>query len=131
MGLWIPCSLSPFSTRVHSSLLLDSKRTVASKFFDTQLPLLFSENVVLPRHARYDLSRLGCNEHRLLLNSHLSRIDKIKNPSQSACGHLTQFSCHSALSTNKLFVSFALWRLFLSLRRLVQILESCPVLEAP
>ena len=42
---------------------------------------------MLPRHARYALSHLRCNGHGLLLGSYLSRIDRIENPSCSACGH--------------------------------------------
>ena len=45
---------------------------------------------MLPRHARYVLSRLRCNGHSLLLGSYHSRIGRIENPSCSACGHSSQ-----------------------------------------
>ena len=85
----IPCSLSP--------LISDWRRTVSSKFFDTQVPSIATEELVLPRHARCVLSRLRCNGHSLLLGSNLSRIGRIENPSCSACGHSSQDSSHLIL----------------------------------
>ena len=58
----IPCSLSPHISRIHSSLFSDWRRTVLSKFFDTQVPSISTEELVLPRHARCVFSRLRCNE---------------------------------------------------------------------
>ena len=107
----IPCCLSP--------LILDWRRTVSSKFFDTQVPSISTAELVLPRHARCVLSRLRCNGHSLLLNSYLSRIGRIENSSCSDCVH---FSSHSPLSSYGLFVS---------LRPLVQALGSCPASGAP
>ena len=100
----IPSSLSP--------LISDWRRTVSSKYFDTQVPSISTEELVLPRHARCVLSRLRCNGHRFLLGSYLSRIGRIENPSCSACGHL---SFHSALSSKGLFTPLTLWRLSVSL----------------
>ena len=81
------CSLSPLISRIHSCLISDRKRTISSKFFDTQVPSISTEELVLPRQAGCVLSRLCCNEHSLLLGSYLSRIGRIENPSCSACGH--------------------------------------------
>ena len=86
----IPCSLSPLISRIHSRLISDWRRTVPSKFFDTQVSSISTEELVLPRHARCVLSRLRCNRHSLLLGSYLSRIGRIENPSCSACGHSSQ-----------------------------------------
>ena len=86
----IPCSLSSLISRIHSCLISDWRRTVSSKYFDTQVPSISTEELVLPRHARCVLSRLRCNEHSLLLGSCLSRIGRIENPSCSACGHSSQ-----------------------------------------
>ena len=61
----IPCSLSLISG-IHSRLFSDWRRTVSSKFFDTQVPSISTEELVLPRHARCVFSRLRCNG-----NSHL------------------------------------------------------------
>ena len=52
---------------------------------------------MFPRHARCVLSRLRCNGHRLLLDSYLSRIGRIENPSCSACGHSSQDISHLIL----------------------------------
>ena len=60
------------------------------KFFDTQVPSISTEELVLPSHASCVLSRLCFNGHSLLLGSYLSRIGRIENPSCSACGHLSQ-----------------------------------------
>ena len=99
------CSLSLFISRMHSSLFSNRRRTVSSKFFNTQAPSISTEELVLPRHARCVLSGLRCNEHSLLLGSYLSRIGKIEKPSCSACGHSFQDTSHLILhcpATNSL-----------------------------
>ena len=93
----IPCSFSPLICRIHSRLISDWRRTVSSKYFDTQVASISTEDLVLPRHARCVLSRLPCNRHSLILGSYLSRIGRIKNPSCSACGHLSQDISHLIL----------------------------------
>ena len=85
----IPCSLSPLISRIHFSLISNWRRTVSSKFFDTQVPSTFTEELVLPR--------LCCNEHSLLLSSYSCRIGRIENPSCSACGHSSQDIFHLIL----------------------------------
>ena len=129
----IPCSLSPLISRIHSRLFSDWRRTVSSKYFDTQVPSISTEELVLSRHARCVLSRLRCNGHSLLLGSYLSRIGRIENPSLQRLwtlvpGHL---SSHFALSSYGLFAPLTLWRLSVSVRPLVQILGSCPASGAP
>ena len=89
-----PCSLSPLISGIHSRLISDWRRTVSSKFFDTQIPSISTEELVLPRHARCVFSRLRCNGHSLALGSYLSRICRIENPSCSDCGHLSQDTSH-------------------------------------
>ena len=81
----IPCILSSLISRIHFFLFSDWRCTVSSKFFDTQVSSISSEELLLPRHARCVLSRLRCNGHSLLLGSYLSRIGRIENPSCSAC----------------------------------------------
>ena len=93
----IPCSLSPLTSRIHSSLFLDWRSTVSSKYFDTQVPSISTEELVLSRHARCVLSRLRCNGHSLLLGSYLFRIGRIENPSCSACRHSSQDISHLIL----------------------------------
>ena len=82
--------VSPLNSRIHSCLISNWRRTVSSKFFDTQVPSISTEELVLPRHARCFLSHFRCNGHSLLLGSYLSRIGRIENPSCSACGHSSQ-----------------------------------------
>ena len=93
----ISCSLSPLTSHIHSRLISDWRHTFSSKFFDTQVPLISTEKLVLPRHAHCVLSRLCCNRHSLLLGSYLSRIGRIENSSSSACGHLSQDTSHLIL----------------------------------
>ena len=97
-------------------------------FLTHRFPRFPPRNLVLPRHARCVLSRLRCNEHRLLLSSSLFRIGSIENPSCSARGHL---SSHSALSSYELFAPLTLWQLSILLRPLAQTLESCQTSGAP
>ena len=42
-----PCSLSPLFSRIHSRLISDWRRTVSSKYFDTQFPSISTEELVL------------------------------------------------------------------------------------
>ena len=128
----IPCSLSSLISRIHSRLISDWRRTVSSKFFDTQVPSISTEELVLPRHARCVLSRLRCNGHSLLLGSYLSRIGRIENSSCSACGHSSQDIFHLILhypATDS--APLTLWPLSISLRPLVQTLGSCLASGAP
>ena len=85
----IPCRLS--------LLVSDWRRTVSSKYFDTQVPSISIEELVLPRHALCVLSCLRCNGLSLLLGSYLSRIGRIENSSCSACGHSSQNISHLIL----------------------------------
>ena len=86
----IPCSLSPLISRIHSRLISDWRRTVSSKYFDTQVSSISTEELVLSRRARCVLSRLRCNGHSLVLGFYLSRIGRTENPCCSACGHSSQ-----------------------------------------
>ena len=101
----IPCSLFPVTSPIRSYLFLDWRRTVSSKFFDTQVPLISIEKLVLPRHARCVLYFLRCNGPSLLLSSYLFRIGRINNRSCSVCGHSSQDTSHLILhcpATNSL-----------------------------
>ena len=93
----ISCSLSSSYLSYPFFLFSDRRRTVSSKFVDTQVPSISIEELVLPRHARCVLSRFRCNEHSLLLSSHLSRMGRIENPSCSACRHSFQDTSHLIL----------------------------------
>ena len=52
----IPCSLPPLTSCIHSCLFSDWTRIVSSRFFDTQVPSVSIEELVLPRHTRCALS---------------------------------------------------------------------------
>ena len=93
-SLVVSLLLFPVSTLVLSRT---GGRTVSSKFFDTQVHSISTEELVLPRHARCVLSRLRCNGHSFLLGSYLSRIGRIENLSCSACGHSSQDTSHLIL----------------------------------
>ena len=112
--------------RVHASLFSDWRRTVSSKFFDTQVPSIFTKELVLPRHARCVFSRLRFNGRSPLLSFHLFRIGRIENSSCCACGHSSQDTSHLILPSYGLFAPLALWQLSVSLRPLVQAQGSCP-----
>ena len=107
----IPCSLSPLISRIHYAVFSNWWRTVSHKFFDTQVPSIFTEELALFRYVRCVLSRLCCNGHSLLLSSYLSKIGRIENPSCSACGHSSQDTTHLILhcpATDSLFL-YDLW----------------------
>ena len=93
----IPCSLSPLLSRIHSRLISDWRRTISSKFFDTQVLSISTKEIVLLCYSCCVLSRLRCNVHSLVLGSYLSRIGRIENPSCSACGHSSQDTSHLIL----------------------------------
>ena len=82
-------------SRIHSSLFSNWRRTVSSKFIDTQVPSISRNLCSLVMLAV--LSRLRCNEHSLLLSSYLSRMGRIENPSCSARGHSSQDTSHLIL----------------------------------
>ena len=128
----IPCSLSSLISRIHSYLFSGWRRTVSSKFFDTQVSSFSTEELVLPHHAHFVLSRHRSNQHSLLLSSYLCRIGRSKTlpaaPVDTVPGHL---SSHSALSRYGIFAALALCRLSLSIRFLFQALGSCPASKAP
>ena len=64
----VPCCLSSLISRIHFCFFSDWRRTGSWKFFDTQVPSISTEELVLPRHAHCVLSRLRCNGHSLLLS---------------------------------------------------------------
>ena len=119
--------VSPLISRIYSCLFSDWRRTASSKFFETQVSSISTEELVLPRHARCVLSRLRCNGHSLLLGSYLSRIGRIEILPAAPVNTrprtpLISF-CTVQLRT--------LWRLSVSLRPLVQTFGSCPASGAP
>ena len=125
-----PCTLSSLNSRIHFSR--DWRRTVSSKFFDTQVLSISTEELLLPRHARCVLSRLRCNRHLsfrfITLYDWQNRESFMQRLRTLVPVHL---SSHSALSSYGLFAPLTLWQLSVSLRPLVQTLGSCPASRAP
>ena len=114
---------------VSSFFFSDWWRTISSKFFDTQVPSISTEELVLPRHARSVLSCLRC----LLLSSYHLRIGRIENPSCSACGPSSQDTSHLHLhcpATDSLPRSL-FGNSLSSYDLLVRVLGSCPASGAP
>ena len=106
----IPCSLFPLISRIHSSLFSNWRRSVSSKFFDTQVP---SRN--LSSLVTLDVFSLVFAATDTAY-CYLSRIGRIKIFSCSIYGHLSSLS---ALSSYGIFALLTLWRLSVSLRPLV------------
>ena len=112
----IPGSLFPLISRIHSCLFSDWRHIVSSKFYDTQVPSISPEELVLPRHARCVLSRLCCNRHSLLLGFYLYRIGRIENRSCSTCGHSSQDTFHLTCTVQlRTLCAAHFWRLSVSL----------------
>ena len=93
----IPCRHSSLISGIHFSFFSDWRRTVSSKYFDTQAPSISTQKLVLLRHARCVFSRLRCNGQSLLLSSYFSGIGRIENPFCNACGHPAQNTSHLIL----------------------------------
>ena len=93
----IPCCLSPLISCIHSCLFSDWRHTVSSKFFDTQVSSISTEELVLPFHTCYVLSRLQCNGGSLLLSSSPFRVGRIENSFCSAYEPLFQNTFHLIL----------------------------------
>ena len=79
-------------------LLFFRRRTVSPKFFDTQSPSIFAEELVLSHHAGCVLSLFRCNGQGLLLNTCLFRYGRIETRTCSTCGHPTHDTSHLTLS---------------------------------
>ena len=79
-------------------LLFFQRRTNSQKFFDTQSPSIFAEELVLSHHAGCVLSRFRCNGQSFLLNTRIFRQGRIEIRSCSTCGHPTHDSSHLTLS---------------------------------
>ena len=128
----IPCSLFPLTSPIYSSLFSDWERTVSSKLFDSQVPSISTEELLLPRHARGSLSsslqRTQLSVKLLSLYDWQNRESFLQRLRTLVPEHL---SFHPALSRYELFSPLDFCRLCVSLRPLVQALESCPASGAP
>ena len=123
----IPCSLSSLISRIHSCLFSNWRRTVSSKFFDTQVPSISTEELVLPRHDRYVLSRLCCNGHSLLLSLISLGLAELRilHAAPADIRPRTPLILFCTVQLRTLCAAF-FWRFFVSLRPLVQTLGIWP-----
>ena len=124
----IPCSLSPFISRIHSCLFLNWRRIVSSKFFETQVPSISTKELVLPRPLSSTLQRTQHSVKLLSLYDWQNQEPFMQRLQTLVPGHLPS---HSALSGYELFAPLTLWRLSVSLQSLVQTLGNCPASGAP
>ena len=129
----IPCGLFPLTSRIQFCVFSDWRRTVSSKFFDTQVSSASTEELVLSCQSYCVLSRFQCKGHSLLFSSYLTIIGIIENPSCSACGHPSQDTTHLILhrpATNSFALLAPSW-FSVSLRPRVQAMGSYPAFKAP
>ena len=128
----IPCSLSSIISRIHSCLFSHWRRTVSSKFFNTQASSFPMRNLCsLVTLAVFSLVFAATDtaycQAFIFLGLAESRILPAA-PAVTVPGHL---SSHSALPSFGIFATLALWRLSASIRFLFQALGSCRTSEAP
>ena len=78
----IPCPLPPVIAKLRYSQYHNWRRHISHSHLNFQVPEVSSEELLLPRSIRSELSRLRCHGHSLLLSSYLHRISRKEN---SAC----------------------------------------------
>ena len=93
----IPCPLLPVVVKVRYSQYHKWRRHIHHSHLNFQNPEVSSEELLLSRPIRYELSRLYCHGHSLLLSSYLHRISRKENFACSACGHPLQDLNHLLL----------------------------------
>ena len=93
----IPCPLPPVVAEVHYSQYHNWRRHISHSHLNFQDPEFSSEELLLFRPIRCELSRLCCHSHSLLLSSYLHRISRKENSACSACGHPIQNLNHLLL----------------------------------
>ena len=93
----IPSPLPPVIAKVRYSLYRNWRRHISHSHLNFQVPEVSSEELLLSRFIRSELSRLRCHGHSLLLSSYLHRISRKENSDCSACGHPLQDLNHLLL----------------------------------
>ena len=93
----IPCPLPPVIAKVHYFQYHNWRRHISHSYMNHQVPEVSSEELLLSRPIRCELSRLRCHGHSLLLSSYFHRISRKKNSACSACGHPLQDLNHLLL----------------------------------
>ena len=93
----IPCPLPPVVAKVRYSQYRNWRRHISHSHLNFQVPEVSSEELLLSRFIRCELSRLRCHGHSLLLSSYLHRISRKENSACSACGQPLQDLNHLLL----------------------------------
>ena len=93
----IPCPLPPVIAKVRYSQYRNWRRHISHSHLNFQVPEVSSEELLLFRSIRSELSRLRCHGHSLFLSSYLHRISRKENSDCSACGHPLQDLNHLLL----------------------------------
>ena len=93
----IPSPLPPVIAKVRYSQYRYWRRHISHSHLNFQVPEVSSEELLLSRSIRSELSRLRCHGHSLLLSSYLHRISRKENSDCSACGHPLQDLNHLLL----------------------------------
>ena len=93
----IPCPLPPVIAKVRYSQYRNWRRHISHSHLNFQVPKVSSEELLLSRSIRSELSHLCCHGHSLLLSSYLHRISRKENSACSACGHPLQDLNHFLL----------------------------------
>ena len=92
-----PSPLLPVIAKVRYSQYRNWRRHISHSHLNFQVPEVSSEELLLSRSIRSELSRLRCHGHSLLLSSYLHRISRKENSDCSACGHPLQDLNHLLL----------------------------------
>ena len=93
----IPSPLLPVIAKVRYSQYRNWRRHISHSHLNFQVPEVSSEELLLSRSIRSELSRLRCHGHSLLLSSYLHRISRKENSDCIACGHPLQDLNHLLL----------------------------------
>ena len=93
----ITCPLPPVIAKVRYSQYRNWRRHIFHSHLNFQVPEVSSEELLLSRSIRSELSRLRCHGHSLLLSSYLHRISRKESSACSACGHPLQDLNHLLL----------------------------------
>ena len=93
----IPSPLPPVITKVRYFQYRNWRRHISSSHLNFQVPEVSSEELLLSRFIRSELSRLRCHGHSLLLSSYLHRISRKENSDCSVYGHPLQDLNHLLL----------------------------------
>ena len=113
---------------VPSYLSSDWRVTVSSKFFDSQVPSISTEELVLPVFSLVYAATDTFFVKLLSLQDLQNRVSFMQRLRTLVSGLVLS---HSALSSYGLSTPFALWRLCVALRPLVRALGSFPAFGAP